>query len=1427
MLEIFILKVENPSCLWGRVVCGADGSVETTEHYTTLQAQMNLFYQDVTKDPHQLKPTSLEEGQPQHTSRCETEKGSHMSVHPTKSENHCLEQCTILLRVGAQEQQEAALALTVIRRGPRGPQHRSTPEYVGAFIIQWGVFVILIAVYVVYWAVKKSWCRAVVRSVITDPTCCRAFCFLVDHGEMIVVSLDKIRVSSQKFLQLPFWVRRFHLARIQPITLRVSVLTEKVELEPSRQWDYSATLYLHNLLRASTQTEAVLHELESDSTSIELYLTISNIKICVNDDLVANRFACYSSSGLDACDRFPLMLSPSILTQTASKCSDKQMEENQHSPSEHGGSSESPGASEAGDWLTTPSLSQSQIPELVSCEEGSRSEDTKEPMFFNNQTKHGPKASGAESDSSEETDFSLASALTKSLGLFRFLKFLNPGRGNQLEDKEQSQEGDVRPEARCRDDDAGSPQVEQNDDLNNRQPETTELSETGTEQEQDAASIVSETNLQSKTGDVSRSILVGSPGHVEASDLSTSVQCGVRCEEDRVCSRWVKCLSQGYRGGGEAIEPVLVQKNYRTLSPADCYSWPAIARGCNTFVISQNADQPLGYLIPLLTHIFLNSLLLSHLSSSGPIAVLLCPGWEKAQMIYNLLEESKVSQTLHPIIVLVGIGKDEAKALKFPKNCLLLVTTPFTLVRLLSCHCFLFLRLYHLVLDEADQLFTFAPDEMATILQHFQKVTSSEEKTSCPRQLVAVAKRWTSPMEDLISNHMPDPSIVITVPEEAALYGNIQQVILMTVESNKISALLGVLDFSPEVGQKTLIVANSAEEVEDVFKAVGNKSAFCLKIHKGLLDQLDFVIQQWRKNIGPGTHVILVSTSECLKSLGIRDAACVVHYGFPPSPKVFGYRLFCMAENFRNLPKQDQTDGGSPVSRSVLLISERNARHVVGVLRYLERTDAPLPPVLFSFAEGVHVAREDQKTDRPFCSYLKSFGFCRDRSVCPDRHRINPQSDQSALPSSGVIEVLPLYIKTASVFYGRLVRQNDKEFDKMASEMMSYYADKKPGAKELLEGALYAVQEDEIFHRVKILALPDHGQSIFYKVLVQFIDIGKESDVKSHQILELPPQFHSLPHQAVEMVVCRVKPADAEIEWHPKVTRAISQKIRGLQHRARAVLCLGNTVFVDPMVRVTQMPGTKTFINEYNVQTEILKTGMGVSNPEHLDFFRAASLFVGPSGPTADLWTSGEPDGDEQVVSRDETVCNDLSKSLYPQVVWYQTCDSVIVTVKLMNPEGQRCDFYTDRVVYSGSVNGRSYRADLELHQNIEADICHWEMKSNQPVLKLVKQQQGHWERLIRSKNIFVSYDMDHVDDDEEKSSSCVFVENTGEDCCYLNSESGSDIADEQILKDSFSFIHFILCQHSFRNVAKYNKVAELATIIIAKDHLVSTPEHI
>lgn len=74
---------------------------------------------------------------------------------------------------------------------------------------------------------------------------------------------------------------------------------------------------------------------------------------------------------------------------------------------------------------------------------------------------------------------------------------------------------------------------------------------------------------------------------------------------------------------------------------------------------------------------------------------------------------------------------------------------------------------------------------------------------------------------------------------------------------------------------------------------------------------------------------------------------------------------------------QSLTQGSSPAVRSVLLLSEMNAPYVCGVLRYLKRTDTPLPPELLHFAQGVQQAKEQLKADRALCTYLKSLGFCR------------------------------------------------------------------------------------------------------------------------------------------------------------------------------------------------------------------------------------------------------------------------------------------------------------------------------------------------------------------------------------------------------------------------------------------------------------------
>lgn len=68
----------------------------------------------------------------------------------------------------------------------------------------------------------------------------------------------------------------------------------------------------------------------------------------------------------------------------------------------------------------------------------------------------------------------------------------------------------------------------------------------------------------------------------------------------------------------------------------------------------------------------------------------------------------------------------------------MLVTTPFTAVRLLSCHCRLFQRLYHLVLDEADQLFARAPDQVRAVYDNTIWLNSN------PQTSLLLGRRFTT-----------------------------------------------------------------------------------------------------------------------------------------------------------------------------------------------------------------------------------------------------------------------------------------------------------------------------------------------------------------------------------------------------------------------------------------------------------------------------------------------------------------------------------------------------------------------------------------------------------------------------------------------------------------------------------------------------------
>ncbi|XP_047675813.1 putative ATP-dependent RNA helicase TDRD12 isoform X2 [Tachysurus fulvidraco] len=1342
MLELAIIKVVDPDCIWGRIVKGPGSS----EDYKNLQVKMNLFYHDVNLDVQKVKPSSLEKGQ----------------------------------------------------------------------------------VCVVFWPTLKSWCRAKVESLFLGSGRSQATCFLVDHGEHVVVSTDDLRAPLDTFLQLPFRVLRFRLARIHPMNLKVHIFSETAELVPSPHWDSSATKYIHNLVQASTLVEAVPCGTHDDCTSIELFLTIRNVKICVNDDLVTKRFACCSSEKSSGDQSGFVVPSPVSLSWDI-------FSSPQHILKMSGFCSFPSAPSHLLTWKNERDYLVRQI---------DRETSLVKPLVHNG----AESAQEEEEEKSDGQDVCDKSSIPKRTEEgevnFGFLKFLNPFSNSDLSAKHDETDGNQKTSS------ISDETAEIQNDFNStsviptvqRQPALTP--ETRTKEQVICARLRQLLNPDP--------IIPDSESLEDITAFCETSKSGVLVHSPVTIN---PCRTLSQAPITEHFLKYLMRRKYTGPGLAESYCWPSVARGCDTVLICHCGDNPLSYIPPLLAQLQLASLFSALTAHTGPIAVIVCPGWEKVESVLELLKESRAAVNLHPSAVLVGISENEAKQTKIPNNCQLLVTTPFSLARLLEVQ-FYFQRLCHLILDEAHKLFSRAPEQMTAILQHYQKVVSREERTVCAQQLIAVGSHWCQELTTVVRNHMVNPCIIITVPEEAALYGGVQQTILMCLDYNKTSVLLGSLDFSPSVPQKTLFITNSAEEVEHVYKAVSNTAAFTLKVHEGLTYQFDAVIEQWRKDIGPGTHVILVTTNDCLKALGIRDATCVLHYGFPSSPKLFGKRMLCMVENFRNLSCKNHSEASSPAVRSVLLLSEQNSRQVSGVLRYLKRTDTQLPPELLQFAHGIQQAKENLKADHGLCSYLKSLGFCRDITSCPDRHTINTILDCPQHADSGTVLVLPLYIKTANVYYGRIVDQRKNGYEKLVAEMKSHYAKERLCAKEVVEGGFYGVQEEDEYHRVCVTKVPEKGDRLFNSVTARFVDVGHTQEVKSHQLLQLPSQFQSLPGQAVEIILCRTQPIDGEMDWNPKVTRAISQKIKGKIHHAKVVMCLGNTVWVDPMVCMTRMPGMKIFINEYNVHAEIVATGMGTANPQHLELLQslcqgqeasavavlsesngreseatspeqtvqaAAEALASPvkaescepfqntsqipepnrgqskvsskarldaehgdksAECVAQNWTpalSNNSDEDnhrieDEVLLSGHTQNIAVPKSLQPQIKWFQKEHSVTLKIKLINPMMQKCEFFSDRVIYSGYVNSRHYCANLELHSDISTEQSSWKMECSEPVIKLVKKEKGEWKSLLKYKSAFVSYDFDHIGDEEiSPSNGCWLLGNTGEDGCYRNSESESE----------------------------------------------------
>ncbi|XP_040183719.1 putative ATP-dependent RNA helicase TDRD12 [Rana temporaria] len=660
------------------------------------------------------------------------------------------------------------------------------------------------------------------------------------------------------------------------------------------------------------------------------------------------------------------------------------------------------------------------------------------------------------------------------------------------------------------------------------------------------------------------------------------------------------------------IKKRLMATGYSGPNLTESYCWAPIAEGSDTIVITPDCTNPMYYIPPLLTYLNCASAIYKVLPAKhGPHAIVLCSSWDKCHTVYNLLMDySKCVQLVNPTLLLVGQSKEEIEGLNLRKPCCLVVTTPHCLLRCMEHHGLLLLRLCHLVLDEVGVLFAKARSQMSAILEAYKKTASAETRDDTSQQVVAIGNAWHQDME-LLLNYTSCPQVIITRMKQAAVFANVQQILHLCLDCEKMSVLLQCLDFTPVNTQKILIFTSSDEEAELVHKVVQTGPTYNLMLNRKEVYNFTYILEQWKKVFSRGTVLVLVVTDDYAPILDITDATCIIHYSFPQNTDVLNKRLFSLLDYIQSkMDKVTRQEQDCFRAKSILLMTDKHARHAVDVLNSLKQAQATIPVELVDLTEGILKAKEELKSNEELCPHLKRLGYCiRDTFSCPNRHHINPMTDLHrrmgpVVEADQNITVLPLCIVDASCFYGRIVT-NDDPYEKLAKQLDEYYhsAENKVPAGKVETNQLCALCNVSAYHRVLVLQTRIVA-SVFY-VTVKYIDEGGTDFIPGHMLLKLPLVFQSLPPQYLEFIICRVKPIDTEVKWDSKVTRIINRSIRGKRHRAKVVLNLGKTYWLDPMVQISSLTGLSTVVYDLNVRQEIFATGMATDNPEHVTHLKA------------------------------------------------------------------------------------------------------------------------------------------------------------------------------------------------------------------------------
>ncbi|XP_033626498.1 uncharacterized protein LOC117289469 [Asterias rubens] len=671
----------------------------------------------------------------------------------------------------------------------------------------------------------------------------------------------------------------------------------------------------------------------------------------------------------------------------------------------------------------------------------------------------------------------------------------------------------------------------------------------------------------------------------------------------------------------QAILQKLTKLGYQGPSAIQAYSWPSILRGRDTVGISApGTGKSLAFLLPLIAQTMQPTTYSSLPPGNGPLVIVVCPRWRQAAEVYDQCERFLPSQRGSKVILIHGGGSEEDQEVQLMNGCSVLVATLPCLLRMIKGEHASLRRLSHLVFDDADILCEDYTSEVKQLMGDFGSMLSMSDSIhrTAPRQLVLFASQWTMAMGSFVRSYMSDPIFACTFPLEAAVYARVRQVVLRVEPDGRAAVIRSLLESR---SGRVVIFTNKKEDAQKLQKLLlGGYCYYTLLAFKDMpRHHLEAVMKEWHTEHKQDSLPILVCTDDACQDLGITDASTVVHFDFPPSKQKFGQRLSTMMDHFSSqLEKSKVSD-----CKSILLISKEHTLHSPGLANLLSRCSFTIPTLLR--VEEAIMEKEMSKKSKSLCHQLKAFGRCRNEKSCTGRHQVfsdldtpGSQANHLHLPPSGIVKILVTHVVDASNFYARILEYRNTEASDavamptthldLAFDLALWFSD--PNHKEAcsshMAGDLCVIEDGQhVYHRVRVQRSKRTGSSMFEEEKeVQYIDQGRTERVPVSKLLRLPDHLSIIPHQVVEIVVCRIKPLDGDTDWTTQAGFFVHNKIHDKQLEGKIILNLNNTLWVDPLVQRVHLPSLQTTVNIHNIRQELLEEGYAEDNPEHITNLR-------------------------------------------------------------------------------------------------------------------------------------------------------------------------------------------------------------------------------